>query len=403
MNKSCNNKNMIAKQSLFMGGSVFDFCVIGGGAAGLVAAIAYKDENPEGSVLLVEKLDSPGKKLRATGNGRCNLTNSHCSDYECILEFFYNLGIETITEEEGRIYPASGAAGDVVKALEKGARFRGVEFLLGTAVTSIVKREKDRAGFVINDMIIADKVLLACGGKAGPSFGCTGDGYKWARQLGHRVTPVYPVLTAVESQEAAPLKGARLPAVVELMHDDQVVASSKGEIQFTAFGLSGICIMDLSGHIRLGKGRNFQDYSIRILPRVSVNIQARCQVYGLQSQDLLLSLLPEKVAAHILEKAEIPKDTPVSAISDGQRNRLEKLLSGGWTVPVEGVQGWKTAQCSGGGIPYEEVEETTMESRIQPGLYLAGEILDYQGPCGGYNLNHAWSTAIRAGKAAAHV
>ena len=403
MNTSCNNENITMKQSLSKGGSVFDFCIIGGGAAGLAAAVAYKDANPHGRVLVVEKLKNPGKKLRATGNGRCNISNTHCSNYKQILEFFYGVGVETVTEDDGRIYPASGAAGDVAKALEQGAKARQVEFLLDTPVISIRKTGEKESGFWINERIAANKVLLACGGKAGPAFGCTGDGYKWARQLGHMVTPVYPVLTAVEANEVTQLKGARLSAVVELLHNGRVVASSKGEIQFTDFGLSGICIMDLSGHIRLARGRSFKNYSIRILPRVSVDLKARRKVYGLLAQDLLLSLLPEKVATYILQKAGIRENIEAQSISSRQLEKVEQLLSGGWEVSVEGVKGWKTAQCSGGGIPYEEVDFDTMESKIQPGLYVAGEILDYQGPCGGYNLNHAWTTAIKAGKAAADV
>ena len=403
-------------------GFSFDFCVIGGGAAGLAAAVCCAREDPDKRVAVLEKQPAPAQKIRATGNGRCNLTNTDSEGYLSTLSFFATLGVETMEEEAGRIYPLSESAADVAEALVGGCRAEGVEIITSYPAETLVlcgmegddaaaasKRASGAAssphgaGFLINGEIKAAQVLIACGGKAGPSFGCTGDGYRLARSLGHSVAPVYPVLTGLEAKGMEDLQGVRLKARAELLRRGVCIASESGEIQFARDGLSGICIMNLSRFVRIGKDTGFGDYAVRILPAAGrVDLAARRAVRGLTAGDLLRSVLPRRAAHHLLQKTlgERALSSPARLLSDEAVRRIEALLCGGWVVPLCGARGWKQAQCSGGGVPLSEVEEKTMASRLVPGLYFAGEVLDYNGPCGGFNLNHAWQTGMRAGTAA---
>ncbi len=379
-----------------------EIVVIGAGAAGQVAAITAKREDPESRVIIVEKNPLPGKKLRATGNGRCNMTNTGCPDAREVLTFFETLGVMTTVDEEGRIYPYSRSAADVQKALITGMEQMSVEIMTDTGVTGISERA-DGKGYAVSTesgrragSLICDRVLIACGGKAGPRFGTTGDGYKWARELGHSVTRLAPCLTGVRVKEdTSDLAGVRARGRVTLLKAGSPVFQEDGEIQFTDYGLSGICVFNMTRHMTVPEGMDLKEgmagylVSIDFFPEtddMAAVLREREKLQGLTGPDRLVSMLKEPVRERVYKE------------SGEDMVRMAELLKSMTFVPLMPM-GWGHAQVTKGGVPYSEVDESTMESRYAPGVFFAGEIMDYDGPCGGFNLQHAFHTGMTAGKA----
>ncbi len=372
---------------------MYDICIIGGGASGMAAAIAAKEENPSLKILITEKKNQLGKKILATGNGRCNLSNAACPGSSQTLAFFEHLGVLTRTDRDGRIYPYTEDARTVRDALEQRLRQLGVEVMTSSEVSAVEKEEN----FMIrlgNRLPEAKKVLIACGGKAGSAFGTTGDGFRFAKQLGHRVEKPVPVLTAVDVKEdMTKLSGIRVKAKVRLRHRGRTVFSEEGEVQFTAAGLSGICVFNLSRYLLLPPGttmeNGFDDYEILLdfFPEredVRPLLETR-RACGFERERLLQFLLRRPLAELIYQESE------------GDVDKTAILLKA-FPFHPRGVRGWDFAQATKGGVNLEEINMGTMESRLIQGLYFAGEVIDYDGPCGGYNLQNAWETGLRAGK-----
>ena len=236
-----------------------DICIVGGGASGMAAAICAKEENPGRAVLLLEKKNQLGRKIAATGNGRCNLSNQACAGVSETLDFFAGLGVLTRADETGRIYPYTEEAAAVRDALEQKMEALGVEVMTSAEVCRVEKNET----FSIelgNRILQARKLLIACGGKAGAAFGSTGDGFRFAKSFGHKVNKPVPVLTAVEVKEdMRKLSGIRAKAAVRLCHRGEPIFSEQGEVQFTATGISGICVFNLSRFLLLPAGVSFAD------------------------------------------------------------------------------------------------------------------------------------------------
>lgn len=391
-------------------------CIIGGGASALAAAVTAAKENPGLSICILEKKECLGKKLAATGNGKCNLSNRACREADQILSFFSSLGILTRTDEQGRIYPYSQQARDVVYSLEHQVKARKIQVKTNCPVTGL---ERTGQGFTVayeGGKLKAQRVLLAAGGKAGPQFGTSGDGYTMAKSMGHTVTRLAPVLTGIETeQDLSDLKGVRVRGAVSLYEDGRRVFSEKGEIQFNEDSISGICVLNLSRFLRLREGENFSQGMRRFqvagdfMPdmgqdQVKELLQERSRGLGMKPDDLLLSLVPAPLAARLLKEAGLKSKeagSDAGLLSEVQINKLGKLLKG-WNMQVKGTKGWKSAQCTAGGVSLEEIDMETMESKLVPGLYFSGEMIDYDGPCGGFNLQNAWETGMKAGKAAAH-
>ena len=389
--------------------------ILGAGAAGMTAGISALRTAPGLRVLLLEKKTEAGRKILASGNGRCNLSNEAMPGYAATLRFFQSLGVLTREEEGGRFYPMSGDARDVRDALTAELSRLGAEIVTDAEVQAVRTAEK---GFIVQSRVGAGKrkkvredqaraVVLACGGKAGPAFGTTGDGARLARMLGHSVTRLAPALTAVETKEdVASLRGVRQRARLLLTEAGREKAVSEGEVQFTEYGLSGICVFDLSRYMEIPAGKDlkngFDGYEIQmdLWPEmkeeaVLAHLKGRAEA-GEEGAALLRSLVRAPLAAWILAEAQAGSGgDPGRELAETAR--LVKHLS----FHPKGLKGWDHAQVTRGGVLLDEVDQETQASLIQPGLYLAGEVLDWDGPCGGFNLEHAWETGRRAGWAAA--
>ena len=385
-----------------------DICVIGGGAAGMAAAVAARMENPDISICILEKNGAAGKKLLATGNGRCNFTNTSCGSSSETMRFLQKLGIKARVEQQGRVYPYSGRAEDVLNAFEIYINSHNIEVVPHFAAESIVFEENGKITvYDAKRKAIAGKALIATGGKAAPQFGCTGDGYNLARGAGHSLTKIMPALSPVECiGNFEKLKGIRAKASVSLVKKDENILTEDGEVQFTEYGLSGICVFNLSRYIRLDDC-GFKDYEIAIdlmaevgEDELEAELKSRRDDLGITPGNLLMSLVPGPLSGYVLAAAGIKYD---AESVDGPKIKAIAAAMKNLIFTVSNVKGWQYAQCTSGGIPLSEINSDTMESKIVRGLYFAGEIIDYDGPCGGYNLNNAWETGVKAGKAMADV
>ena len=432
-----------------MQNQVYDVAVIGGGASGMMAAIAAKSRLPQGRVLLLERNDSPGRKLLATGNGRCNFTNVLTEDRDYgeaaefvrptleslgprkVMDLLESMGIWPRVEDGGRVYPYSGQGAAVNQALQRRMEQLGVEVHCGAEVAETVFGAEFHLVLKGGERVFCRRLILATGGKAGGQYGCRGDGYQFARQLGHSVEKVRPALVAVNCTNwDKAWKGVRAQAAVSLWRtalkeseEPRCVAEDLGEVQFTDAGLSGICVFNLSRSItytgNMKEGRN-EAYEIRVdfLPeeteeQVGELLKHRREWLRGQTADALRSsVVHDRLVEGLLRRVELAPLTIVcdgesslvwpeaEDVTDRQIRGLAALLKG-WRFAVEGTKGWNDAQVTAGGVCRNQVDSVTMESLVQSGLYLCGEVLDVDGRCGGYNLQWAFASGWTAGLNAA--
>lgn len=394
-----------------------EIAVIGGGAAGLVAAAEAARTGAR--VLILEKLPRVGKKLLLTGNGRCNLGNRdrsmknwHGSLAQCekILsafgaaeDFFKARGLFCRADNEGRLYPISNTAASVLDALRFDAAAYGVEIRCDCPVTAI---SAERGGFLLDTpqgAVYAKKVIFAVGGAAAPSCGTDGSGFRLIEKW-HTPSVLQPALAPIrtDAKMVSALKGMRLSASVSLDAGTKHIADSVGEVQFTDGALSGICVFNLARYV---DSNQRQTLSLRLLPEweddsVRKSIKTLfAQRSLLPAEDLLTGLVPKRVGQVILKSCGIAPSVPAGQIPREARTLLsERFLC--WSFPVRGVAQFQNAQVTAGGIRGEEVDESLMSKRCK-GLYFAGECLDVDGDCGGFNLQWAWASAVCAGRAAA--
>lgn len=354
-------------------------------------------------VRLIEKNEMLGRKLLATGNGRCNLTNTNSKDAENTLRFFTELGLLTRVEAEGRVYPYSEQAAAVQEALISGLYEREVEILCSAEVQAL---EMLHSGFRIQtdkESLLSDAVILATGGKAGPQYGSTGDGYRFVKAFGHTIVRPMPALVQMVSDQPyfKGLKGVRAKGKVELLRNDRVVNHETGEIQFTEDGLSGICIFNLSRDyvrgdmIRIDFLPEYEEETLEgLLAERARLLESRSLSYFLNGT------LHKKLIPVVLAALSLDGSGKVSELRREDITKIVRLLKG-WRIPVTGTKGWKEAQVTAGGIDLSEVDPHTMESRLVKNLYFAGELLNVDEKCGGYNLQWAWTSGRIAGKSAA--
>ena len=406
--------------------NIYDIAILGAGAAGLIAAIAARRSGCGPSVAILEKNEKAGKKLYATGNGRCNVLNRTATpaDYrsgegdasafvnevfaQCgplqLREVFAELGLDTVEEEEGRLYPRSLQAASVVRALERGAFGPGgegepAELVSGFEAKSVTRGTDGLFCVTSADgrTVLAKRLILATGGKAGIQYGSDGRGLKIAESLGHRIVKPIPALSALVCEEAdlmQKLAGVRAHGTVRLYAQEggkeTLLAEDTGEIQFTKDAVSGICVMNVSGYYRR-KGEEKFVLAIDLMPESGeAALAEKLAARKVRLGDYFLdALLPERLAAAMLE---LPESRTAEA--------LAHLLKDLRFTPAAS-KGWKDAHTTSGGVTLEEVDAKTMGSKLVPGLYLAGEALDADGPCGGYSLTWAFACGQIAGASAA--
>ncbi len=391
---------------------IYDVCIVGGGASALACATAIKMQNSNIDVLLLEKNDKLGKKIFATGNGRCNLSNNHAISFGETARFFRELGIEIYTDGEGRAYPISNQSSDIVEAFSDFLYANGVDIRLSTYVTDIQKKGDGEPFLVMtknSKAYRAKKLVIAMGGKAGSQFGTCGEGYKIAKSLGHKITRLAPGLSPVECEciNISNISNVRAKASATLYKKGEVLRTEIGEVQFTEYGLSGICIFNLSGNIKLDENTKFSDYSIALdlLPESNDEelvylLKKRQSIKYLKKDKLLRGLVNDKLACEIVSYAfgVDAKERKASELTLQEIKKVANELKN-LTYKVKNVRGWQYAQTTVGGVDKSEIDDATMQSKKIKGLYFIGEMTEYAGICGGFNLENAWETARRAGKA----
>lgn len=392
--------------------------VVGAGASGMMAAITAAREGCK--VTILERTSKSGRKIEMTGNGKCNFTNENqglsnyhtaCPayvkgvlgqfSYQQTLLFFEGLGIVP-KNRNGYYYPHSGQAQAVSQALRYEAERLGVKFACNILIEKITKEhqfEIQTPGYVYK----ADALILAAGSMAAPTTGSDGSGYALAKQLGHRVKKPLPALVQLLSKDKSLplLAGLRIEADAALMIDRNLCASEHGEVQFIKNGISGIPVFQLSGQAAraLEEGKKV---SLHILPSTGTEtLDARKERLGYKSlKQFFVGLYHEKYVKAALERAKINKNVRASELDTAQWRRLCKELQS-MAFSISKTNGFEHAQVCSGGVWLEDLEERTLESKKVRQLYFAGEILDVDGACGGYNLQWAWTSGYVAGLHAA--
>ena len=392
--------------------------IIGGGASGMAAALAAA-ENTSTQVVLMERQARVGRKLSATGNGRCNLTNLHAMEggyhgedpefrtpameqysVEETLRWFHDLGLYTVAEDSGRVYPYSDQANSVVDVLRFGLEKPNITLKTGFEVEKVRKSEN---GFLITaqgETVQVDRLIVACGGLAGTKLGGGMFGYRFLRGFGHHSTRLRPTLVQIKTDwpGISALKGVRANCRATVLKDGAVFAESLGEIQFTEMGLSGPVMFEISRDVCQEKG----SWTCRLdfLPDLEQETLEqellRRKNTGLPAGELLTGILHNRLGKVIVKNGDITENQPISALSDPEIRELAWLCKH-FEVSLTEPLGMDSAQVTAGGILTEEFDPETMESRLVPGLYACGEVLDIDGDCGGYNLQWAWSSGRLAG------
>ena len=395
--------------------------VIGGGASGMAAALAAA-ENENVQVVLFERQARLGRKLQATGNGRCNLSNLNANegayygdapdfaaaalsafDVKRTLEWFGDLGLFTVAEPSGRVYPYSDQANSVVDVLRFALEKRNIRQELGFEITKL-RRTED--GFILDGSggsVKCDKVIVACGGLAGTKLGGSMSGYQLLRSMGHQMTRLRPALVQLKCgwNGISGLKGVRANCRAQVLCDGEIRAESAGEIQFTEYGLSGPVIFEISRDVCQGKGNWV--CRLDLLPEHTDaqlrNALQRRTSTALPTEELLTGILHNRLGRVLTKAVGIPVNRPISELTARQ---LEDVCAAvkGFEIPLTEPLGMDSAQVTAGGIRTDEFDPETMESKLVPGLYACGEVLDIDGQCGGYNLQWAWSSGRCAGSAA---
>lgn len=404
--------------------------VIGAGASGMAAAIEAArfclQKNVTAQIILYERLPKIGKKILATGNGRCNLLNRFASpdtfygDCDAIapvfaqysvgsnLEFFKSLGLYTAEEEDGRLYPMSFQATSVLDALRFELERLRIEIRCGIKITSI-KKEPD--GFLLNDTEHADAVIAAGGGKSASVQGSDGSCFALLSSLGIGITPLSPALVGLVLQKKnKSLKGIRARSEILLIENDTVVASSQGELQYTDYGISGIPAMEISREaarhaVLHKKGRLL--VCVNSLPSLSPEEitdyieRRRKQNPALLCENLLSGLMPKRLGIAKLRSAGIKETDELRTLTNNQIAELTEVLISE-LFEVSGTLGFEQSQVTAGGAELRFFCPETLEANRIPGLFACGEALNIDGGCGGYNLTWAWSSGRCAGHHAAN-
>lgn len=408
----------------------FDIVVIGGGPAGMMAA--GRAAKLGAKVVLIEKNEILGKKLLITGKERCNFTHNEFDIRKFaekfgrngrflysalavfgpleVIDFFESRGVKGKVEQGDRIFPENGNAQDILNVLIKYLTEGKVNILLNSEVSGFKQENGKISQVLLRDrQIDADKFIICAGGKAYPQTGSTGEGYQWARQLGHTVITPVPSLTPVKTSEdwVKEVQGLSLKNVsLKLFHNGKKQDERFGEMLFTHFGVSGPIVMDMSknigGLLKNGPLKLILDLKPALdFKKLDKRIQRDFQEFkGRMFKNSLKGLLPLSMIPVMIKLSAIEPEKKVDYISREERNKLVHLLKELELTPTE-LLGFKWSVVTSGGVSLKEVNPNTMGSKKMQNLYFAGEILDLDGPSGGYNLQECWSSGYLAGESAA--
>ncbi len=403
--------------------------IIGGGAAGMMAAVAAAGNGNE--VHVFEKNEKLGKKLFITGKGRCNITNAcdmedlmkqvvtnprflysafHAFDNAAVMDFFETAGLPLKTERGMRVFPESDHSSDVIRTLQKEMERNHVQIHLNTEVEQVAISNGSFEKIIYKGgSMEGDACIVATGGLSYQSTGSTGDGYRFARETGHTVTKLSPSLVAVVTKEQYPqeLMGLTLKNItLKLVQGKKILYSDMGELLFTHFGVSGPLILSASSYIaeQILKERELPELQIDLKPALSEEqLDARIlkdfeEAKNKSFKNALEHLLPQRMIEIMVRLSGIDPEKKVNAVSKEERRQLVSLFK---CLPlhVAGLRDYKEAVITKGGISVKEIVPSTMESKLVSGLYFAGEVLDVDAMTGGYNLQIAWSTGYAAGSA----
>lgn len=402
--------------------------VVGAGPAGFMAAAKAAEYGA--SVLLLEKMKQPGRKMLITGKGRCNITNAapiaeivknipgngsflysalHAFDNEDVRGFFRELGIETKVERGGRVFPVSDRAADAVEALIAYLHELGVKIGTESRVAKILTEGGRAVGVVLASgaKLPADAVVLAVGGASYPGTGSTGDGYEMARQLGHTVGAILPSLVPLVTEDdwVKDAQGLSLRNVrVTLLADDKKIGEDFGEMMFTHFGVTGPIVLSLSrAAARALAAGKFVELALDLKPALSpeilaARVQRDFEKYRNKAlKNAMRDLLPGKLIEPVLDAAYLPPEKPVHDLRREERLRLSETIKH-LVLTVTKTRPLAEAIVTAGGVSTKEIHPKTMESKLVPGLYFAGEVVDVDGFTGGYNLQAAFSMGAAAGR-----
>lgn len=398
-----------------------DVAVIGAGAAGLTAAITASQTGKR--VILIEKNSQIGRKVLATGNGRCNLTNTCTSidryhgatpefiqsvisrfDQHATMEFFRDLGLVLKEEENGRIFPRTNQASSVVEVMKHRLEANRVEVLLETPVASIEASTPWKITLADGRQIHADNLIIATGGRAAHHLGSTGEGLGWANRLGHTITPTHAALVPVETIDTWPrdIQGVKVETSVRATCDGRSISESTGDLLFTSYGVSGPSVMALAGAIAPLLREYQVQLHIDLFPdmtqeELDQTLQRILHSGGkLPVKESLVGLLPGSMIPVILRFSGIGEHEHAVSISKNKRLDIVRTLKN-ITVTVSKLRPLKEAQVTAGGVDTREIDPQTLQSKLVKGLYFAGEILDVDGDSGGFNLQWAWSSGYVTG------
>ncbi len=410
----------------------YDVVILGAGSAGLAAAYAVgRYSSKKIKIALIEKELKPGKKLLATGNGRCNLTNINMSSAyynetarefldkliermnpQKLIDEFSSMGLLCRIDSEGRVYPYSNRATTVLDIFSLWIKKNGADVFCGTKANEVTAIG---GGYKINcgdKMFIAKKLILSTGGAVQPNLGSDGSSYRFAKQIGLKCSNIFPSLVpiSVSDKNIKILKGVRAKARVKLKADGKIIAEEYGEVQFNEKNISGICIFQLSRYVnewfvnKTISGTRFNDILIEIdlIPEYSHNdilqiIDNRIKLFpGILAKEMTNGVVHEKLGEYITKKIGIRPETKLSEITSKEKHMTADMLKS-LTFKPTSPSDLNAAQVTAGGIAIDEIDGT-FQSKKYPGLYIIGEALDVDGKCGGYNLHFAFSSAITASR-----
>ncbi len=401
--------------------------VVGGGAAGMIAAISARRLGAD--VTILEKNPRVGKKILATGNGRCNFTNINADagyyhgnnpkfTYSALsnftvddtIRFFEKLGIAHKVEDFGKVFPMSDQASSVLDVFLYELNQLGVNIVCDANVKDIKKNGQFLIELEDGKVYKGDRVIITTGGKAMPSSGSDGSGYDLAARLGHTIIDIFPALVQLklEGPFFKRLDGVKFVGTTEIIHNNKSVAIDRGDILFTNYGVSGPPILQISRKaVELLKAGQEAYLKITIMDMMPIEelrtfLKKRWQISSSKPVDFsLVGFINKRLIPVVLMEAGInDAGRPVASLSAKEQERIIDILTD-WRFKVRGTRSWPSAQVTAGGVDTREINQDTMESKLIEGLFFAGEIIDIDGQCGGFNLQWAWSSGYIAGQSAA--